>query len=314
MKMGIIGAGNVGSACLLALIMRGVGREIVVLDRRRERAEGLVTDARYGSLLSSPVRLAAGDYPDLAGSDLILIAVGINEKAGGATDRDDAAGRLRLLETNAEIFRDVVPRIVAAAPDAMILVVTDPPDPLADLARHLAGHERVLSTGTFLDSLRFRVHLARHLDFHPLSIEAQVLGEHGTSQVFVWSSATVAGMPLRDLVARLGRDADTFRQEIEEEVRFANITIIEGIDASQWGIGMVTARIAEIIWRDERTALPIGSYQERHGVTLSLPAVLGRDGVVQTLEPALDDGEREALERSAETLRKAVSRIGLSEK
>ena len=308
MKIGIIGAGNVGSACLLSLIMRGVGNEVVVVNRRLERAEGLVTDARYGALLSGPVKLRAGDYADLAGADLVMITVGVNEKTGGAIDRDDSAGRLRLLDKNANVYRDVVPRIVAAAPAALLLVVTDPPDPLADLTRQLAGHQRVLSTGTFLDTLRFRVHLARHLDVDPLSIEAQVLGEHGTSQVFVWSSATVGGMPLHELVARKDRH-EAFRRKIEEEVRFANITIIEGAGASQWGIGMVTARICEIILRDERTVIPIGAWQERYGVTLSLPAILGRNGVIEVLDPQLSDDEREALDRGAATLRKAVSRL-----
>lgn len=309
MKIGIVGAGNVGSACFLSLIMRGVGSEIVVVNRRRERSEGLVTDARYGALLSGPVMLSAGDYSDLAGAQLVMVAAGVNEKAGGATDRNDLAGRLRLLDSNAEIYRDIVPKIVAVAPEAIVLVVTDPPDPLADLARELAGHDRVLSTGTFLDTLRFRVHLARHLDVDPLSIEAQVLGEHGTSQVFVWSSATVAGMPLAELVARTHPDADAFRRKIEEEVRFANITIIEGTGASQWGIGMAAARIAEVILRDEKAVLPIGAFHDHYGVTLSLPAVLGRYGVVRVVEPELTNDEREALDRSAETLRAAISRL-----
>ncbi|HKM91287.1 MAG TPA: NAD(P)-binding domain-containing protein, partial [Candidatus Acidoferrales bacterium] len=163
MKVGIIGAGGVGSACLLSLVMRGVACQVVVLDKNRERAKGVVADLQYGATLSPAVELRAGDYPDLADAVLVVITAGINEKTGGATDRGDPAGRLKLLEINAGVYREIVTSVVAVAPQAVLLVVTDPPDPLADLARHLAGHERVLSTGTFLDSLRFRFHLGRQL-------------------------------------------------------------------------------------------------------------------------------------------------------
>jgi L-lactate dehydrogenase len=125
-----------------------------------------------------------GDYADLAGAALVMITAGVNEKTGGATDRNDPAGRLKLLQANAQIYKDIVPRAVRAAPEAVLLIVTDPPDPLAGLTRSVAGHDRGLSTGTFLDSLRFRVHLARHLEVSPACVEAQILGEHGTSQVF----------------------------------------------------------------------------------------------------------------------------------
>src|SRR3989442_14898605 len=191
MKLGLIGAGAVGSASLLSLVTRGAACEIVVIDRNRKRAEGVVADLQYGATLSPAVQLRAGDYPDLADAVLLIITAGINEKAGGATDRSDPAGRLKLLDTNAGMYRDIVPKVVAAAPQALILVVTDPPDPLADLARHLAGHERVLSTGTFLDSLRFRLHIARRLKVNPLYVEAQGVGEHGTSQGVLWASARI---------------------------------------------------------------------------------------------------------------------------
>lgn len=123
---------------------------------------------------------------------MVVITAGINEKTGGATNRSDPAGCLKLLNANATVYRDIVPKIIAAAPGAIILAVTDPPDPLADLARRLASHDRVLSSGTYLDSLRFRFHLARRLGVSPRSIDAYVLGEHGTSEVFLWSEARVA--------------------------------------------------------------------------------------------------------------------------
>lgn len=309
MKIGIVGAGAVGAACLHSMVMRGVAREIVVVNRNPARAKGLVTDIQYGAVIERPVELRAGDYQDLAGAALVMITAGVNEKAGGATDRKDEQGRLRLLEANASAYREIVPRIVEAAPGALLLVVTDPPDPLADLALQLAGHRRVLSTGTFLDSLRFRFHLARRLKVNPADVEAQVLGEHGTSQVFLWSSVRVAGMPIACALAPDGADEAKVREEIEREVRYANITIIEGTGASQLGIGIAASRMAEAIVRDERAVMPIGCYQPDYGVTLSLPGVLGRDGVSRVLRPEMSESEARGLEQSATALRKALERV-----
>ena len=309
MKVGIVGAGAVGSACLHSLVMRGVAREIVVVNRNPGRAKGLVTDIQYGAVIERPVDLREGDYADLAGAALVMITAGVNEKTGGATDRKDPAGRLRLLDTNAVLYREIVARVAAAAPETLILVVTDPPDPLADLARIVAGHDRVLSTGTFLDSLRFRFHLAKRLNVNPFDVAAQVLGEHGISQVFLWSSARIAGMPVRCALGADRKDDEEVRRSVEQEVRYANITIIEGTGASQLGIGIASARIAEAILRDERAVMPIGSYQPKYGVTLSLPSLLGRQGVTRVFEPEMSDEESRALERSADTLRNALARI-----
>ena len=309
MKLGIVGTGAVGSACAMASVLRGAAREIVLVDRTRARAKGVATDMRYGTPLLAATEISDGDYADLAGAAVVMITAGVNEKAGGATDRSDPAGRLRLLEANARIYEEIVPEIVAAAPQAVLLAVTDPPDPLADVARRIARHECVLSTGTFLDSLRFRVHLARHFAVSPNSVEAQVLGEHGTSSVFLWSSARIAGVPALEEIRRRGGSLDDFRRGIEREVRYANITIIEGIGASQYGIGMVCARIAEMVLRHEQAVIPIGSFQKELGVTLSLPSVVGRSGVTQVLQPALSAEERQGLEKSAETLRQALAQV-----
>src|ERR1700712_4681473 len=310
LKIGIIGAGAVGAACAMATIMRGCAGELVLVNRGRARAKGMATDMGYGAPLSSATRVTDGDYSDLAGAALVMVTVGVNEKSGGATDRNDPAGRLRLLDKNIEVYREVIPRITAAAPDAGLLVVTDPPDPLAYLTRELVGHDRVLSTGTLLDSLRFRLHLGRKLKVAATSIEAQVLGEHGTSQIFHWSGARVGGVPISDALGQCGlAHDDDFRATIEKEVRYANITIIEGIGASQYGIGMVCARIAEIVLRDERAVIPIGFFQPKFGVTLSLPSVVGRQGCLQVLDPPLSDDERIGLKKGVETLRKAQERV-----
>jgi L-lactate dehydrogenase len=307
-KIGVIGAGAVGSACLLSSILRGIAREIVVVNRDRKRARAVVTDLQYGAALSSAVQIREGDYSDLTGAALVMITVGMNEKAGGATNRNDPAGRLKLLESNVGIYRQILPEIFRTAPEAVLLVVTDPPDPLADFARTL-GFTRVLSAGTFLDSLRFRFHLARRLNVAPASVEADVLGEHGTSEVFLWSSAQVAGVRVLEALQPADGGREELRRSIEQEVRYANITIIEGNQASQFGIGMASARIAEIVLRDERAVIPIGSYNPGYGVTLSMPSVVGQTGVVQILEPAMSDEERQALQRSADTLKAAAARI-----
>src|SRR5215217_4561418 len=229
MKLAIIGAGAVAQACLLATVLRGPASEIIVVDRTRARAEGMVTDIQYGAVLSPAVTVRAGDYDAIRGANLVMLTAGVNEQAGGATDRNDPEGRLRLLSKNAAIYRDLVPRIASIVPDAVLLVVTDPPDALADIARGLAPKMRILSTGTFLDSLRLRVHLARKLDLHPRAVEALVLGEHGTSAVFLWSGARIGGLPVMEALG--GDSYDRVREEGEKEVREADITIIAGTGA-----------------------------------------------------------------------------------
>ena len=240
-----------------------------------------------------------------------MITAGVNEKDGGATDRSDPVGRLRLLEANAAIFQDIVPQIHYYAPDALILVVTDPPDALADVVRIL-GHERVLSTGTSLDTLRFRLHLGKRLNVSASDVEALVLGEHGVSSVFLWSSARVGGRKVLDLFAE-SPTPQTVREELEREVRYANITIIEGIGASQYGIGMVSARLTEMILRDERAVIPIGRYNATYGVTMSLPSVIGREGVHRVIEPEMSAEEQQGLQRSADAIKTALSRLSLKE-
>jgi L-lactate dehydrogenase len=309
MKIGIIGTGNVGCACAMAALNRGSAREIVLVNRSRKTAEAVATDMRYGTPLGPKVDVVDGDYDDLEGAGIVLITAGVNEKTGGATDRNDPQGRLRLLDKNAEIYRDIVPRIVRAEPKAVLLVVADPPDPLADVARETCPGVAVLSTGTYLDSQRFRVHLGKHFDVDPAHVEAQVIGDHGTSQVFLWSSARVGGVPVPTLLRSRGQQLGELRHKLEREVRYANITIIEGHDASQYGIGIVSARIAEMVLNDERAVIPIGSYQKQFGVTLSLPSVVGRRGVTEVLEPEMSDEEREGLRKSAATLKQALERV-----
>jgi L-lactate dehydrogenase len=308
-KVGVVGVGAVGAATSLALIERGVCRELVLIDKNAARARGVALDMSYGAPLSPTVNVYVGDYNALADAQLVILTAGVNEKGGGATDRSDPQGRRRLLDINAEVYREIVPQVVRIAPQAVLMVVTDPPDPLADLTRALAGHERVFSTGTLLDSLRFRVHLAQRLAVRPRDVDALVVGEHGVTEVLLWSSANMSGISVLQLLESGGQTVEQVRSEIEDGIRYANINIIEGTGASQYGIGAVSARLAEAVLRDECAVLPVAAFSERYDTTLSLISVVGGRGVVKMYEPPMSDEERRALEASAEALRKAKSRI-----
>ena len=308
MKLGIIGAGAVGAAAAQAVAARGCAREVVLVDKNEARAKGVATDIRYGVPTGARCDVIAGGYERLAGAGLVVITAGVNEKAGGATDRNDPLGRLRLLDANVDAFKEIVPQVVAAAPDAPILIVTNPPEPLVEIARKLATHGRVFSTSTFLDSLRFRVHLAERFDVDPRSVDAFVVSEHGTFNVFLWSTARIGGVRVLELMRERKMPVDEVRKAVEQDVRYANITVIEGIGASQYGIGLVTARVAEIVLRDERAVIPVGSHHAGYGVTLSLPSIVGREGVVEQLFPELSDEELHGVEASAARLKGVVER------
>jgi hypothetical protein len=200
----VIGRAIRCSACALAAVIRGSAREIVLVNRTRKTAQAVATDMRYGIPVGRKVEIEDGDYDDLAGAGVVLITSGVNERRGGATDRGDPQGRLKLLDKNAEIYRQIIPEIVKAAPDAVLVVVTDPPDPLADVAREIAPHSAVLSMGTYIDSQRFRVHLGKYFGVDPAHVEAQVIGDHGSAQVFLWSSARVGGVAVAALLKQRG--------------------------------------------------------------------------------------------------------------
>lgn len=308
MKVAIIGVGAVGRATASALLQRGAGLDLVLVDRLDDLARSVALDLDHARPVSAGCVVRAGTYDDVKGGHLVIIAAGTNEKAGGATDRDDPEGRLKLLDANVPVIEDIIDEVLRVAPDAVILVVTNPPDPLADIARELAGHDRVMSSGTFLDSVRFRTHLGHEIGITPRDVSANVLGEHGTSSVLHWSAVTVAGVPLAEALERTGKTLDQARPHVEQAVRAANLDIIDGLGASQYGIGAVVARLTEAVLHDERMVAPVGSWQERAGLTFSLPSVIGARGVEAVLEPRLDEPERAALERSIEALRAAAER------
>jgi L-lactate dehydrogenase len=313
MRIGIVGAGQVGGAAAFAMVMRGVGTEVVLVDRSRELAEAQAQDVLHATPFAHPIRVAAGDHADLAGAGVVVLAAGANQKPGES--------RLELLGRNAAVFRDVVPRVLDAAPDAILLVASNPVDVMAQVATRIAADRgvppgRVIGSGTVLDTARFRALLAGHFGVSPGSIHANVLGEHGDSEVLHWSEATVGGLPLAEFGERMGRPlTPALRAEVDAAVRAAAGVIIRGKGATSYGIGAGLARLAHAVADDERAVVTCSVLNpEIEGVgevALSLPRVVGRRGVLGTLFPPLDPGERRALRRSAEILKEAADGLGV---
>jgi L-lactate dehydrogenase len=311
MKIGIVGCGMVGSTAAYALVMSGVGRDIILVDVNRARAEAEANDIHHAVPFAHPLRVRAGDYDDLADARVVVLAGGVAQAPGET--------RLQLLHRNAAVFHQMVPSILRVAPDARLLVVTNPVDIMTHLAAGFAAeygvpHTRVFGSGTTLDTARFRALLGRHFDVDPQHVHAYVIGEHGDSEVLVWSQATIAGLSLDDFArvhgATLTRDE---RLRIDENVRRAAYQIIRGKGATYYGIGSAVARIVDILLHDQRAILTVCSRIEGlpdcEGVTLALPHLIGGDGVLATIPLPLDDTERTALRASAAVIHDAVESL-----
>jgi len=314
MKIGVVGCGMVGSTSAYALVMSGVGREIVLVDVNRARAEAEANDIYHAVPFAHPLKVRAGDYADLEGATVVVLAGGVAQKPGET--------RLQLLQRNAEVFRQIVPSVLRAAPDAVLLVVTNPVDIMTHLAAHFAAdfgvpHTRVFGSGTTLDTARFRTLIGRHFDVDPQHVHAYVIGEHGDSEVLVWSQATIAGLSLDEFVQVHGTPltAET-RTAIDLNVRRAAYQIIAGKGATYYGIGSAVARIVDVVLHNQRAILTICSRIDGvpgcEGLTLALPHLVSGAGVLTTIPLALDVSEREQLTRSAGVLREAISSLGLS--
>ncbi len=311
MKIGIVGCGMVGSTSAYALVMSGVGREIVLVDLNRARAEAEANDIYHAVPFAHPLTIRAGDYPDLAGARVVVIAGGVAQKLGET--------RLHLLQRNAEVFRQIVPSVLRHAPEAVLLVVTNPVDIMTHLAAEFASefgvpHARVIGSGTTLDTARFRALLGRHFGVDPHHVHAYVLGEHGDSEVLAWSQATIAGLNL-DEITRLSRKPLTLdlRQEIDENVRRAAYHIIAGKGATYYGIGSAVARIVDVLLHDQRAILTICAritgVPGCNGITLALPHLVGGAGALSAIPLPLAPAEQKALRRSANVLRQAIESL-----
>ena len=314
MKIGIVGCGMVGSTSAYALVMSGVGREIVLVDLNRARAEAEANDISHAVPFAHPLMVRAGDYPDLVGARVVVIAGGVAQKPGET--------RLELLQRNADVFRQIVPSVLEYAPDAVLLVVSNPVDIMTHLAAHFAAdfgvpQTRVIGSGTTLDTARFRTLLGKHFDVDSKHVHAYVLGEHGDSEVLAWSQASIAGLNLDDFARVHGKPlTESDRTEIDEQVRRAAYFIIAGKGATYFGIGSAVARILDTLLNNRRSILTICT--RIHGVadcedvTLALPHLLGGDGALATIPLPLNEIEQAALRRSAAILREAIESLNLN--
>jgi L-lactate dehydrogenase len=312
-KVSIIGCGNVGMRYAYALMIRGFARQIVIADLDRKRLEGEVLDLRHGAPYVPAVEVVAGDYPDIKDSDLVVITAGKKQKPGQT--------RLELVKDNIEVFRDIVPRITKYAPKAIFLVVTNPVDVLAYAAYKISGKPaaQVMSSGTVLDSARFRSLLSQHCGVDPHNIHAYILGEHGDSEFAVWSKAMVGGVLFKEYCVTCSNSKFCERQDhfnaIFQEVRSSAYQIIEKKDETSYGIGLALTRITEAILNDENAVLPVSSLVEGYlgveDVFLSLPAIVNRSGIKGVLKLDLDPSEQEAFKKSAEAVKKVIRESGL---
>jgi L-lactate dehydrogenase len=299
----VVGCGHVGATSAYALLTRGVAREVVLVDADPRRAEGEAMDLQQAAALARPVEVRAGDWSDAAGAGVVVVAAGAGGRPGES--------RLDLLGRNAAVVRDVMENLLRHNFGGIVLMTTNPVDVLAQLAQEFSGLpvERVIGSGTVLDSARLRAMLGRRLGVEPRSVHAHVIGEHGDSEIAAWSSARVAGVPVREFCEGAGIECPDF-DELLARVRRAAPDIIERKGYTSYAIASCVARICEAVLRDEHSVLPVstrlsGQYGVE-GVYLSLPCVVGRAGVERVIEIPLDEAERAGLRASAELLRRAV--------
>src|SRR4051794_25414810 len=257
MKVGIVGSGFVGATAGYALVMKGVGREIVLVDRNTARAAAEADDLRHAVPFAHPLDVRAGDYPDLAGCRVVVLCAGVGQKPGET--------RLQLLQRNAAVFREVVPSVLKHAPDAVLVVASNPVDVMTHLAARFAADcgvppGRVLGSGTTLDTARFRSLIGGQCGVDPHHVHAYVIGEHGDSEVLTWSLVTVGGMSLEAFTRLRGIElSEAVRKDIDTKVRTAAGAIISGKGATYYGIGSALARIVDVILHDQRAILTVAT-------------------------------------------------------
>jgi L-lactate dehydrogenase len=301
----------VGATAAYALVMRGVGRRLVLVDQNRGRAESEADDILHAVPFANPLEVSAGDYADLAGCKVVIVYAGVNQKPGET--------RIQLLERNALVFKQVIPNILQHAPDAVLLIATNPVDVMTHLAVRYASEfgvpsSRVIGSGTTLDTARLRSLIGRHLNVDSQHIHAYVLGEHGDSEVIPWSLVTVGGIPLSEFchAGNISICPEDYGA-IDQRVRRAAYHIIEGKGATYYGIGSAIARIVEVILQDERSILTVSTLMEEvagvKDVTVSLPNLVGGEGIIKTFFPNMDEKETELLGTSARVVRSVIDQL-----
>jgi len=310
-KISIIGCGNVGMRYAYSVIIKGVARELVLVDYNKKKAEGEAMDLSHGAPYVSPVKIHAGDYRDTANSELIVITAGRGQKPGET--------RIDLVKGNAEILKSIVPQVVKYSPKAIILIASNPVDILSYIAYRISGKpsNEVIGSGTVLDSARFRYLLGRHCNVDSRSIHAAILGEHGDTEFAMWSSASIGGILFKDYCKacnKCGKDKDGMLKEMFEDVRDSAYEIIEKKGETSYGIGLSLTKISKAILKDENSILPVSSLLENYhgvsGIYLSVPAVVNKSGIRGTLSVNFSKDELKAFRNSAQEVKKVIRASG----
>lgn len=301
----IVGAGQVGMACAYSLLIQNVFDEMVLVDINRDKLEGEVMDLEQGMPFVQPTAIKAGTMADGADADIVIVTAGAAQKPGET--------RLDLVQRNVEILKTMIPDIVSHAPDAILLMVTNPVDVLTYAAWKLSGlsRARVLGSGTVLDTGRFRFLLARQLQLDPRSLHAYVIGEHGDSEVPLWSQANVAGAPL--YYEGMPEYEQQAMDDIFAQTKNAAYEIIQRKGYTSYAIGLAVTQIVQSIVRDQNRVLTVSSLIDEvfgvKDVCLSLPAVVNRMGITRVLKVPLNEAEQTQLQTSAQTLRGVIDQI-----
>lgn len=309
-KAAIIGCGFVGSSSAFSLMQRGLFSELVLLDANQKKAEGEAMDLSHGRPFAHPMKIYAGTYDDISDCALIIITAGANQKPGET--------RLDLVHKNVAIFKSIIPEITKRNFEGILMIVANPVDILTYAALKISGYpkERVFGSGTVLDTARFRYLLSEHLNVASRSVHAYIIGEHGDSELAVWSGANVSGIHINDFCELRGHFShDEAMERIYKTVRDSAYEIIERKGATYYGVAMAVARIAESIVRDERSVLSVTSLMEgEYGLKdlcISVPTIVSQKGAEQVLEIPLSEKEQAELKKSAEELHKVLESLDL---
>ncbi|MCG8498825.1 MAG: L-lactate dehydrogenase [Firmicutes bacterium] len=308
-KVAVIGAGFVGSTTAYTLMLSGLVSEIVIVDINKDKAEGDVMDMSHGMSFVRPVQITAGDYKDCHGSDIVIITAGANQRPGET--------RMDLVKKNTDIFKSIIPQIAKYCEDAILLVVTNPVDILTYVTLKVSGFspKKVIGSGTVLDTARFKFLLSQHVGVDTRNTHAYILGEHGDSEVPIWSLTNIAGMTMEEYCNTCGKCAGHSKQEIYENVKNSAYHIIEKKGATYYAVALAVRRIVECILRDERSILTVsglvsGQYGI-HDICISLPTIVNEKGIDRILEVQLNHEETELLEKSAYLLKETLKEIGM---